>query len=168
MLVGLSSHYRSLTSLLTPLLHCNGSHNGRHHHAARGVEAAPLRLPTAITASAALNGDRRVEDAVADRVAIDEPGAAVCARARLALRHMRSGVRTYRHLFTFEGVLSELGSFMASGGRDSHLACEALGPRSSGSFRRPRALRSVIECLSPGAATRDACSVSVSGSAAEP
>lgn len=71
---------------------------------------------------------------------------------------MRAGVRRFRRLFTYAGVLDEIQSFAKSAGTASRLRCEPLGPRPNTDYFKQRTLRPALRCAVEGARTRDECS----------
>lgn len=84
--------------------------------------------------------------------------ASKCLLAEQAIKKMRAGVRRFRRLFTYAGVLDEIQSFAKSAGTASRLRCEPLGPRPNTDYFKQRTLRPALRCAVEGARTRDECS----------
>ena len=67
-----------------------------------------------------------------------------CADAEAQVERMRAGVRKWRRLFTYEGLLDEIEAFASSEGARGWLRCEPRSPVRNVERARERKLRLAI------------------------
>ena len=72
-----------------------------------------------------------------------------CADAQARLERMRAGVRKWRRLFTYDGLLDEVEAFASSAGVRGRLQCEARGPVRNVEHFGERKLRPAVPAVVP-------------------